>query len=157
MTSILLAMGLLPQYWEIFRLGEVRGISITFIVIDTLGGVFSLLSLVFKPKFDILAGVAYSLVVVLDSAVVILAIILNPRAKRQRRRLTEADAEHRFQSGSTSSLDDTGAGHRELTTIDSRVSSTRSSHRNDVLNPVHLETDKEETLGEVQDEKLNEQ
>lgn len=33
-------------------------------VIDLLGGVFSDLSLVFKPNFDIIAGVAYSLVVV---------------------------------------------------------------------------------------------
>lgn len=32
--------------------------------IDLLGGVFSDLSLVFKPKFDVIAGVAYSLVVV---------------------------------------------------------------------------------------------
>lgn len=35
-----------------------------FMTVDLLGGVFSLLSLVFKPKFDALAGVAYSLVVV---------------------------------------------------------------------------------------------
>ena len=32
--------------------------------IDLLGGVFSDLSLVFKPKFDVIAAVAYSLVVV---------------------------------------------------------------------------------------------
>lgn len=53
-----------PQYYVIYRLGEVRGISMLFITIDALGGVFSLLSLVFKQKFDALAGVAYSLVVV---------------------------------------------------------------------------------------------
>ena len=35
-----------------------------FIIIDTLGGVFSILSLVFKVKFDPFAGVAYGLVVV---------------------------------------------------------------------------------------------
>ncbi len=32
--------------------------------VDLLGGVFSDLSLVFKPKFDVIAGVAYSAVVV---------------------------------------------------------------------------------------------
>ena len=33
-------------------------------LIDMAGGVFSDLSLVFKSKFDVIAGVAYSLVVV---------------------------------------------------------------------------------------------
>jgi len=32
--------------------------------VDFLGGLFSILSLVFKNKFDVLAAVAYSLVVV---------------------------------------------------------------------------------------------
>lgn len=82
-TSVLLAAGLLcvlsrtslsrihadipayrPQYVEIYRLGEVKGISMPFMTVDLLGGVFSTLSLVFKSKFDVLAGVAYSLVVV---------------------------------------------------------------------------------------------
>lgn len=53
-----------PQYVEIWRYGEVKGISLVFMAIDLLGGVFSDLSLVFKPKFDPFAGVAYSCVVV---------------------------------------------------------------------------------------------
>ena len=35
--------------------------------IDMMGGVFSVLSLVFKTEFDVIAGVTYSLVVVSDS------------------------------------------------------------------------------------------
>ncbi|KAL5513222.1 hypothetical protein ACEPAH_3620 [Sanghuangporus vaninii] len=97
MTSILLAAGLLPQYWEIIRFREVKGISLPFITIDTLGGVFSLLSLVFREKFDVLGGVAYSLVVVLDGIVIILALILNPRAERRRRRLAQENEEHESQ------------------------------------------------------------
>lgn len=53
-----------PQYYEIHRYHEVKGISIPFMAIDLMGGVFSDLSLVFKAKFDVIAGVAYSLVVV---------------------------------------------------------------------------------------------
>ncbi|KAL5492446.1 hypothetical protein ACEPAI_3893 [Sanghuangporus weigelae] len=97
MTSILLAAGLLPQYWEIIRFPEVKGISLPFITIDTLGGVFSLLSLVFREKFDVLGGVAYSLVVVLDGIVIILALILNPRAERRRKRLAQENEEHESQ------------------------------------------------------------
>ncbi|KAG6910220.1 hypothetical protein DXG01_012355 [Tephrocybe rancida] len=62
-TSVLIAAGLLPQYYEIFKGKEVVGISIPFIAIDWLGGIFSLISLVFRPEFDIIAGVAYSLVI----------------------------------------------------------------------------------------------
>lgn len=53
-----------PQYYEIYLHGEVVGISILFIAIDCLGGVFSVLSLVFKEEFDVIAGVTYSLVIV---------------------------------------------------------------------------------------------
>lgn len=40
------------------------GISITFMIVDLLGGVFSDLSLAFKEDFDIIASIAYTLVVV---------------------------------------------------------------------------------------------
>jgi hypothetical protein len=53
-----------PQYYEIYKHRAVLGISLTFMAIDLLGGIFSLLSLVFKRQVDVLAAVAYSLVVV---------------------------------------------------------------------------------------------
>ena len=53
-----------PQYYEIYKYKEVIGISILFISVDLLGGVFNDLSLVFKESFDVVAGVTYSLVVV---------------------------------------------------------------------------------------------
>ncbi|GJE88352.1 PQ-loop repeat-containing protein [Phanerochaete sordida] len=90
MASVLLSLGLFPQYYEIYRYREVIGISIPFMMIDLLGGVFSALSLVFKPKFDVIAGVAYSLVVVLDGIVILLALILNPLARRRRQRAAAA-------------------------------------------------------------------
>lgn len=36
----------------------------SFVVIDWLGGIFSVLSLVFKEKFDVIAGITYALVIV---------------------------------------------------------------------------------------------
>jgi len=80
-TSVMFAMGLLPQYWEIWKRKKVIGVSYYFITVDTLGGVFSLLSLVFKPEFDILAAIAYSLVVVMDLPILISALILNPSSR----------------------------------------------------------------------------
>jgi hypothetical protein len=47
-----------PQYWEIYQLKEVVGISLTFMAVDMLGGVFSFLSLFFRPKLDIVAFVS---------------------------------------------------------------------------------------------------
>jgi len=65
MTAILIFCGLFPQYYEIWKLNEVVGISIIFMAVDLLGGLFSALSLVFKPSFDPLLGFSYIGVVVL--------------------------------------------------------------------------------------------
>lgn len=53
-----------PQYYEIYKHRAVIGISVTFIAVDMLGGIFSDLSLAFKEEFDVLASITYSLVVV---------------------------------------------------------------------------------------------
>ncbi|KAJ7694619.1 PQ loop repeat-domain-containing protein, partial [Mycena rosella] len=85
-SSVLISLALIPQYVEIYRHCEVVGISVLFMVVDLLGGIFSDLSLAFKDKFDVIAGVTYTLVVVLDGVVVLAALILNPRAEKRRRR-----------------------------------------------------------------------
>lgn len=63
-ASILIALGLFPQYWEIIQRKEVIGISLPFLTIDVLGGLFSDLSLIFRDKFDVIAAIAYTLVIV---------------------------------------------------------------------------------------------
>lgn len=64
----------------------VVGISLVFLTIDLLGGVWSLLSLVFSPPpFDPLAAVSYSSVVVLELGIFFLAAVLNPRYYRKER------------------------------------------------------------------------
>ncbi|KAN0138195.1 PQ loop repeat domain containing protein [Lactarius tabidus] len=85
LSSALISLALLPQFYEIYKHGAVIGISLTFMAVDCLGGVFSILSLAFKSHFDITAAVAYALVVVLDGLVLVLAVILNPRAKKRAR------------------------------------------------------------------------
>ncbi|KAJ6467911.1 PQ loop repeat-domain-containing protein [Mycena sanguinolenta] len=83
-SAVIISLALLPQYAEIWHHRKVVGISMVFMVVDMLGGVFSDLSLAFKDQFDIIPAVTYSLVVVLDGFVVLAALILNPRAKQQR-------------------------------------------------------------------------
>ncbi|WVR05249.1 hypothetical protein IAU60_002261 [Kwoniella sp. DSM 27419] len=100
-SAVLLAVALAPQYYEIWKFKEVLGISMTFLIVDTLGGVFSLASLFFRTKLDIAALVSYALVVVLDSIVVLLAIILNPIARRRRARQGKNDLE---QAATTSTI-----------------------------------------------------
>jgi len=92
MTAILLFAGLIPQYYEIWKLKEVRGVSMLFMLVDGLGGLFSFLSLVFEPPLDPLLSFSYMSVVVLDSGVMLLKVILNPIARRRRAREAEATA-----------------------------------------------------------------
>ncbi len=63
-ASVLLSIALLPQYWEIYKFKEVVGVSMTFLLIDILGGVFNNMSLAFKEKFDVVASMSYTLVIV---------------------------------------------------------------------------------------------
>lgn len=113
-TSVMLSAGLMPQFYEIYKHKEVIGISKLFMLVDMLGGVFSLLSLVFRDTFDALAGVAYSLVVVLDGLVIILAMILNPLAHRRRRRaVSEEEASETPTATSTLQKSDADAGPSE--------------------------------------------
>ncbi|KAH9852645.1 PQ loop repeat-domain-containing protein [Lenzites betulinus] len=90
-SSVLISLALLPQYWEIYKYKEVIGISVLFMLVDMLGGVFSDLSLAFKEEFDIIAGVTYSLVVAMDAVVVVCAFTLNPVAKRRRKQTAIAE------------------------------------------------------------------
>ncbi|VDB99899.1 unnamed protein product [Peniophora sp. CBMAI 1063] len=94
LASVMIASGLLPQYYDIYKRREVVGISLIFMSVDIAGGIFNDLSLVFKGEFDIIASITYTLVVVMDLVVVIAALILNPIARRRRSGLdAEAQAE----------------------------------------------------------------
>lgn len=83
-TSALFAIGLFPQYYEIWKHGEVLGISILFMMVDVSGGVFSGISLFFRSTFDSTAFVQYMLIVVLDGLVIVLYFVLNPIQRRRR-------------------------------------------------------------------------
>ncbi|KAK2463637.1 hypothetical protein APHAL10511_004388 [Amanita phalloides] len=89
LSSVLIAIGLLPQYWEIYKHRQVIGISLVFMSVDMAGGVFSDLSLAFRPEFDVLAAVVYTLVVVMDGIVLLAALVLNPRAARRKEKQAE--------------------------------------------------------------------
>ena len=51
-----------PQYREIYKRKEVIGISITFMAVDIGGGIFSILSLVFKENFDVFGSINFIVV-----------------------------------------------------------------------------------------------
>lgn len=86
LSAVIISVGLIPQYMEIWKRKEVLGISMLFMAVDMGGGLFSVLSLVFKPKFDGVAAATYLAVIILDGVIVVAALILNPRAKKRRDR-----------------------------------------------------------------------
>ncbi|BGP25596.1 cystinosin/ERS1p repeat protein [Rhodotorula toruloides] len=98
-AAVFIIAGLLPQYWEVYKYRAVIGISLVFLLVDLLGGVFSFLSLIWTPPpFDVLACVSYSGVVALEVGIFVLAAILNPgywrrkREEEERRKLEEGTA-----------------------------------------------------------------
>jgi len=111
-SAVLISVGLIPQYVEIWKLGEVKGISMTFMAVDMLGGLFSLLSLAFRTHFDVTASASYIAVIVLDGVVVLCRIILNPRAAARRRREREQQGPTEgAESGESDSCESSIEGH----------------------------------------------
>ena len=59
LAAVLLAAGVLRHYWDIATHRTVRGISFIFVGIDAAGDLFSLISIVFQFKLDILGMAIY--------------------------------------------------------------------------------------------------
>ncbi|KAL7790304.1 PQ loop repeat domain-containing protein [Trichoderma ceciliae] len=59
LSAALLAAGVIRHYWDIYAHRSVRGISFIFVGIDAGGDLFSLISVFFQPKLDVLGMVIY--------------------------------------------------------------------------------------------------
>ncbi|KAH8816540.1 G protein-like protein-coupled receptor : PQ-loop [Xylogone sp. PMI_703] len=59
-STVLLSAGVLRHYYDIYIHRTVRGISFIFVGIDAAGDVFSLISVFFQPKLDVLGMVIYA-------------------------------------------------------------------------------------------------
>ncbi|KAL3418540.1 hypothetical protein PVAG01_10256 [Phlyctema vagabunda] len=60
LSALLLSAGVLRHYYDIYVERTVRGISFLFVGIDAAGDVFSLISVFFQPKLDILGIAIYA-------------------------------------------------------------------------------------------------
>ncbi|GAA6029975.1 hypothetical protein JCM8097_009197 [Rhodosporidiobolus ruineniae] len=123
---IALAAGFFPQFWEIYKLKEVVGISYAFLFMDSLGAVFSIVSLACKTEesIDVLALVGYIVVLAFEILIGIVAAIINPMAQRRRDALAaeekaDATAERDLASSTTmTSTAPTLAGDLEAQTTE---------------------------------------
>ncbi|BGP45315.1 hypothetical protein JCM10450v2_001133 [Rhodotorula kratochvilovae] len=87
LSDIFLGAGFIPQFVEIWRAREVYGISYMFLFLDSLGAVFSIMSLAFKHEFDAIAFAGFAVVLLAEIVIFIVALVLNPRARRSREAL----------------------------------------------------------------------
>ncbi|KAI2622445.1 PQ loop repeat-domain-containing protein [Hypoxylon sp. NC1633] len=84
-ANILLAVGLLPPYGEIWkRRGRVLGINFLFLFMDWLGAFFSLLSLAAQKDFDVTGGAMYIVCLLLESGIFLSHTIWLFRTRRLR-------------------------------------------------------------------------
>ncbi|KAG0048683.1 hypothetical protein BGZ83_006398 [Gryganskiella cystojenkinii] len=91
---VLLAMGFMPQYVDIYRDRSVVGVSMPFIAADAAGACFSLISLAFRETFDLLAAMNYVVVLICDVIVVVFFVYFNklhPEMARVRTTTTEGE------------------------------------------------------------------
>ncbi|KAG0365500.1 hypothetical protein BGX24_004125 [Mortierella sp. AD032] len=74
---LLLVLGFIPQYIDIYRDRSVVGVSMAFIAADAAGAIFSIISLCFRSEFDLLATCNYIAVLVCDAIVVFFWVYFN--------------------------------------------------------------------------------
>ncbi|GAA5826201.1 hypothetical protein JCM11251_007205 [Rhodosporidiobolus azoricus] len=93
LSAVMLGGGFIPQYYEIYRLKEVIGVSYLFLFMDSLGAVFSIISLAFRKgePIDVIALVGYIIIIVAEVALGLLAFFLNPRARARRATIAEEE------------------------------------------------------------------
>jgi len=82
-------LGFVPQFWEIYKLKRVVGVSLLFLAVDFLGGAFNIVSLVFfaldtqqqtgELVFDVPALTAFAAIAICDLAILIVHPILERR------------------------------------------------------------------------------
>ncbi|OXV11040.1 hypothetical protein Egran_01201 [Elaphomyces granulatus] len=90
-AAILLILGLIPPYFELWkRDGRVVGFSWVFLSIDCLGAFFSILALAAQSSFDILGGILYISVIVLEAGIFASHIIWRIRHRKLLRAAKEA-------------------------------------------------------------------
>ncbi|KAI2463176.1 PQ loop repeat-domain-containing protein [Annulohypoxylon bovei var. microspora] len=103
-ANILLALGLLPPYGEIWkRRGRVIGINFVFLTMDWFGAFFSLMSLAAQNSFDVLGGVLYIICIILETGIFLCHIIWLFRTRKLRKEAAS--------NGKT--FDDIAAEHEE--------------------------------------------
>jgi uncharacterized protein with PQ loop repeat len=74
-APFLVVLGFIPQFVEIYQAKTCHGISPIFILLDILGGVFSIISLVFHPPpFDIVSSLSYAGVITMDLVIVLMGL-----------------------------------------------------------------------------------
>lgn len=90
LSAVLLAIGLIPPYIELWKhQGRVIGLSFRFLAIDFSGAFFSLMALVAQEHFDVLGGVSYISVMVMEIGIVSSHLIWFWRTRYARKRAHE--------------------------------------------------------------------
>ncbi|KTW28162.1 hypothetical protein T552_02021 [Pneumocystis carinii B80] len=92
-SSIFICIGLFPPYYDIYIHKCVRGISFIFLLIDMGGALFSFLSLLFEPKFDILAAISYSSVFFLEIGIIMFDYYFKLLEWNKKRKLNKKEKE----------------------------------------------------------------
>lgn len=100
LSAALLAAGVLRHYWDIYIHRSVRGISFIFVGIDAAGDLFSLISVFFQPKLDVLGMVIYGTELVLWIGVFACGGYFNllPWIKQNLKQPPESDASRNISS-----------------------------------------------------------
>ncbi|CAG8637487.1 3565_t:CDS:2 [Ambispora gerdemannii] len=86
--SVFVFVGFIPQFYEIYRLKKVRGISLVFMTMDITGASLAIISLVFSPQpFNIISSAVFICITSCDGLILILYFVLGRTKQRREEKL----------------------------------------------------------------------
>ncbi|KAI0384236.1 PQ loop repeat-domain-containing protein [Hypomontagnella monticulosa] len=152
-ANILLAVGLLPPYGEIWkRRGRVIGINFVFLSMDWLGAFFSLMSLAAQNSFDALGGALYIVCIFLETGIFLSHVIWLLRTWKVRKEAASR--------GKT--FDDIAAEHEEqgirFKFAERKYSKRVEERENDVemgANPDQSHTPQDSAMNDTQEDRAD--
>ncbi|KAJ5709111.1 hypothetical protein N7493_010445, partial [Penicillium malachiteum] len=140
-AAILLSAGLIPPYFELWkRDGRVIGFNWVFLSIDTLGGLFSLFALAAQGSFDILGGIMYILVVILEAGIYISHIVWRIRYRKLRKEAKASGMSiDEFLELNRHDTDETQSHHKSDPALggNEKQESTGQTTASDLISPDH--------------------
>ncbi|KAF2398137.1 hypothetical protein EJ06DRAFT_480605, partial [Trichodelitschia bisporula] len=146
---VLFVLGLIPPYFEIWkRRGRVVGLNFMFLAIDWSGALFSMLALAVQRSFDVIGGVSYICVLVLEIGIVSSHLVWLYRTRNVREAAKRAGKKYDEYVLETQNADTSVSGEEKEMDVEAQFARSERSEENRVGEEKEMDVEAQVAGGE---------